>query len=259
MKNSKYLFIVLVVGLLLQSCKTYTSNIILKAEPTDINWKSAYEKAIVENPIKVGDKIQYSIYTNQGESIIDPGGNLLAAKSFGDGNNTAIDKPTYDVLESGMCLFPLLGKISVVGLKTSQLDSLLSVKYETYYNGVYVISKVINKKIMVLGGKGGQIIPFNSNMNLLEALAIYGGINDQSKGYNIRIIRGDLKNPEVTVVNLRTISDMKNSIVNLRPDDIIYIEPIRRPGTEAVRDNMYIFNIIQLLITMSLLVNSFTK
>ena len=43
MKNSKYLFIVLVFGLLLQSCKSYTSNIIFKAEPTDMNWKSAYE------------------------------------------------------------------------------------------------------------------------------------------------------------------------------------------------------------------------
>ena len=50
MKNSKYLFIVLVFGLLLQSCKSYTSNIIFKAEPTDMNWKSAYEKAVVENP-----------------------------------------------------------------------------------------------------------------------------------------------------------------------------------------------------------------
>jgi polysaccharide export outer membrane protein len=258
MKNSNYLFIILAFSVL-QGCKSYTSNVILKAEPSEINWKSTYEKAVVENPIKIGDKIQYSIYTNQGESIIDPGGNLLAAKSFGDGNNTAIDKPTYEVLESGMCLFPLLGKIAVVGLKTSQLDSLLSLKYETYYNGVYVISKVINKKIMILGGKGGQILAFNSNMNLLEALALYGGLDNNSKGYNIRVIRGDLKNPEITIVNLRTIGDMKNSIVNLRPDDIIYIEPIRRPGAEAVRDNLYIFNIIQLLITMSLLVNNFSK
>ena len=259
MKNSKYLFIVLVFGLLLQSCKSYNSNIIFKAEPTDMNWKSAYEKAVVENPIKVGDKIQYSIYTNQGESIIDPGGNLLSAKSFGDGNIAANDKPTYEVLESGMCLFPLIGKIPVVGFKTSQLDSLLSLKYETYYNGAYVISKVINKKIMIFGGMGGKILAFNSNMSLLEAIAMYGGLDEKSKGYNIRIIRGDLKNPEVTMVNLRTIADMKNSIVNLRPDDIIYIETVRRPGSEAVRDNMYIFNFVQILATLALLINNFTK
>jgi len=259
MKNSKYLFIVLVVGLLFQGCKSYTSNVILKAEPTDINWTSAYEKAIIENPIKVGDKIQYSIFTNQGESIIDPSGSLISAKSFGDGEKSTIDKPIYEVLESGMCLFPLLGKISVVGLKTSQLDSLLAIKYETYYNGVYIISKVINKQIIILGGGAGKILSYENNMNLLEALAMYGGLDEKSKGYNIRILRGDLKNPEVTVVNLRSINDMKNSMVNLRPDDIIYIEPIRRPGAEAIRDNMYVFNLLQVVVTLSLLINNFTN
>ena len=92
-----------------------------------------------------------------------------------------------------------------------------------------------------------------------EAIAAYGGLDEKSKGYNIRIIRGDLKNPEVTVVNLRTINDMKNSIVNLQPDDIIYIEPIRRPGSEVVRDNIYIFNFLQIITTLSLLINNFTK
>jgi polysaccharide export outer membrane protein len=258
MKNSNFLFIFLVV-FILQGCKSYTSNIILKAEPTDFNWKSSYEKAVIENPIRVGDKIQYSIYTNEGESIIDPGGTLVSSKSFGDGNDLSASIPTYEVLESGMCLFPLLGKVAVIGLKTSQLDSLLSAKYETYYNGAYIISKVVNKKIILLGGKGGQIMPFKSNMNLLEAIAAYGGLDEKSKGYNIRIIRGDLKNPEITVVNLSTINDMKNSIVNLRPDDIIYIEPIRRPGSEVVRDNMYIFNFLQIITTFSLLINNFTK
>jgi polysaccharide export outer membrane protein len=67
-------------------------------------------------------------------------------------------------------------------------------------------------------------------------------------------VRGDLKQPEVKVVNLKTIADMKQSIVNLRPDDVVYIEPIRRPGTEAFRDNLYIFNIIQVITTLSVLI-----
>ena len=90
MKNSNFLFFILVV-FVLQGCKSYTSNIILKAEPTDVNWKSSYEKAVIENPIKVGDKIQYSIYTNQGESIIDPSGTLMPSKSFGDDNDLQIE------------------------------------------------------------------------------------------------------------------------------------------------------------------------
>ena len=239
---------------LLQSCSSYRSNIILQTKPEDLNWKQTFEKVVVENPIKLGDKIQFSVFSNQGESIIDPSGNMVTAKNYGDANSNTIDKPTYDVLESGFCHFPLIGKVAVAGLKTSQLDSVLSKKYEQFYNGVFVLSKVVKKKIVVLGGSGSKIIPYTTNMTLLEAIALYGGLDEKTKGANIRVIRGDLKNPEVTVVNLKTIADMKKSIVNLRPDDVVYIEPIRRPGTEAFRDNLYIFNIIQVITTLSVLI-----
>ena len=259
MKTKVHYWIVLLAIWTLQGCKSYTSNVLLKTEPADINWTAAYQKAIVEYPVRIGDKIQFSIYTNEGESIIDPTGNLVSAKSFGTGDVSIADKPTYEVLENGMCNFPLIGKIVVAGLKVSELDSLLSVRYEVYYNGVYTISKIVNKKIIILGGKGGQILPYVSNMTLLEALAIYGGIDNRSKGFNIRVIRGDLKNPEVTVVNLRTIQDMRKSIINLRPDDIIYIEPVRRPAAESIRDNLYIINIVQGLVTMIILLNTIAK
>lgn len=242
---------------LLSGCKSYTSNVLLKAEKVDINWQSAYQKTIIDYPIKVGDKIQFTLYTNAGESIIDPSGKLIAASTLGDVNSLSNDKPSFEVSEAGICHFPVIGKQKVFGLKISELDSLLSAKYESYYNDVYVISKVINKKIIVLGGKGGQLIPFTSpRMNLLEAIALYGGIDNSSKGYNIRIIRGDLKNPEITIVNLRTIADMKNSIISLKPDDIVYIEPVRRPVAEGIRDNIFIINIVQVLVTFSILVNT---
>jgi polysaccharide export outer membrane protein len=254
-KNIWYLLL-LFAGL--TGCKSYTSNVILKTEPTDVNWVSAYTKVTIEYPIKVGDKIQFSLFTNLGESIIDPSGNLVAVNTgFGDENKSSTEKPTFEVLESGMCLFPVIGKLQVTGLKTSQLDSVLSSKYESYYNGVYVISKVVNKKIIILGGgKGGQILPFTSNMSLLEVIALYGGLDDKSRGYNIRVIRGDLKNPEITVVNLKTITDMKSSIVTLKPDDIVYIEPVRRPTSESLRDNMYILNIFQVMLTTAVLIRT---
>lgn len=242
---------------LLSGCKSYTSNVLLKAEKEDINWQSVYQKTIIDYPIKVGDKIQFTLYTNLGESIIDPSGKLVATNTLGDVNVISTDKPSFEVSEAGTCHFPVIGKLKVFGLKISELDSLLSSQYESYYNEVYVISKVVNKKIIVLGGKGGQIIPFTSpTMSLLEAIALYGGIDNNSKGYNIRVLRGDLKNPETTVVNLRTIADMKNSIISLKPDDIVYIEPVRRPVAEGIRDNIFIINIVQVLVTFSILVNT---
>lgn len=260
----KDIYLALALVIIFAGCKSrsYTGNVILKTEADDINWQAAYLKTIVENPIKVGDKIQFSVFTNAGEAIIDPSGKLVsvsANSAFGDANIGTQEKPTYEVLESGVCNFPVIGKVVVTGLKVSQLDSLLSVKYEEFYNEVYVISKVVNKKIIMLGSGGGKIIPYVTNMNLIEAIALYGGLDDKAKGYNIRIVRGDLKNPQVTVVNLRTIKDMKSSIVNLMPDDIIYMEPVRRPFQEGVRDNLYIVNIIQVFLTLTVLVNSLSK
>ncbi len=245
-------------AMIFTGCKSYTSNVLLKADKEDVNWTAAYQKTVIESPIKVGDKIQFSIFTNMGEAIIDPSGNLQKTTTFGDQNVVSAEKPTYEVLESGICFFPVIGKVQVAGLRVSQLDSLLSVKYEKSYNDVYVISKVINKKIVMIIGGTGKLIPYTSNMNLLEAIAIYGGMDNNSKGYNIKIVRGDLKNPEFTIVNLRTFNDMKSSIVNLKPDDIVYVEPVRRPVAESVRDNLYVVNIVQVFLTLAVLVNSLT-
>jgi polysaccharide biosynthesis/export protein len=259
MSKTIKLSVALLFAVVFSGCKSYTSNVLLTAKTEEINWQSTYQKTIVETPIKVGDKIQFSIFTNMGEAIIDPSGNLQKTTSFGDANTTSAEKPAYEVLESGVCFFPVIGKMQVVGLKVSELDSALSARYETFYNDVYVISKVINKKIIMLVGGTGKVIPYTTNMNLLEAIALYGGMDNNSKGYNIKIVRGDLKNPEFTIVNLRTMSDMRSSIVNLRPDDIIYVEPVRRPVAESVRDNLYIVNIVQVFLTLTILVNSLTR
>jgi polysaccharide export outer membrane protein len=133
---------------------------------------------------------------------------------------------------------------------------MLAQKYETYYNEVYIISKVINRKVVVINGIAGQLIPFRPNMNLFEVIALGGGLTNTAKAYNIRIVRGDLNNPEITVVNLATVKSMKETIVNIMPYDIIYIEPVRKPVTESISDNMVFLNISQLLFTFYILFNN---
>lgn len=261
MKSLK-LVISLALVIALVGCKSYTSNVILKTEEGGENWQATYNQTVIEFPIKVGDKIQFTLYTNEGEAIIDPTGKLFSpAIQNADGatNNASINIPVYEVLDNGECLFPLLGKIKVEGFKMSQLDSVLVARYSEFYNGVYVRSKVVNKKLVVLGPAGGKLVPYTANINLIEVLALYGGLDNNAKGFNIRVIRGDLKNPQVKVVNLKTIADMKSSIVSLQPDDMIYIEPVRRPAAESIRDNIYILNVVQVIVTLTVLFTTLTK
>jgi polysaccharide export outer membrane protein len=248
----------LIVGLVfLNSCKMYTSNIILKTEKETLNWKQTYQKVIVEYPISIGDKIQFSVFTNSGENIIEPSGKMVKVETSSTSSSTeSTGGISYEVLENGTCHFPLIGRINVVGLKVSQIDSMLAQKYETYYNEVYIVSKVINRKVIVINGIAGQLIPFRPNMSLFEVIALGGGLSDNVKAFNIRIVRGDLNNPEIKVINLKTIQSMRESIVNIMPDDIVYIEPVRKPVTESFRDNMVFLNISQLVFTFYILFNN---
>lgn len=256
----KKLFPIFLFGLIFVfgGCKKYTSNVMLKTKKDDINWSSEYKKVFDEYKLRPGDKIQFNIYTNLGEAIIDPSGNLVSANTAAPSDNQTTDngKPEYVISESGFCFFPVIGKVHIAGLRISELDSLLSTNYEKFYNQVYIISRVTNKRVIVLGGNGSKIIPLiNYNTSLLEVIALYGGIGNDARAYNIRIVRGDLKNPEITVVNLRTVDDMKNTIVNIKPDDIVYIEPVRQPVLEGLREYREIFYITNSLLTIFLLID----
>jgi polysaccharide export outer membrane protein len=260
MKLNRLVWIVVVIYLTVSSgCKghKYTSNVMLKTEEADVNWKAVYETTVSTYTIRVADRLQYNIYTNLGEAIIDPTGQLVSAKTAaeGDPNDASGGRPIFEVSEAGTCFFPVIGVVKVEGFTMAQLDSVLSSKYESFYNEVFVISKVINKRVIVLGGRASKVIPLDHpNMSLLEIIALFGGLDNESMAYNIRIVRGDLKNPEITVVNLRTVADMKKSIVRVLPDDIIYIEPVRRPISESAREYMFVFQMVNILFTLTILV-----
>ncbi len=261
----RHFFIVFLVGIAIfgGGCAKYKSHVILKVQPEDINWLDAYQEQVDAYRIRKGDRIQFTIYTNSGEAIIDPSGQLVkprAAGSEGSDPNTLSATPFYEVSEAGTCVFPVLGLKKVEGLKVEQLDSLLSYSYEEYYHQVFIVSKIVNKRVIVIGDKGSQVIPLDHpNMNLLEILALYGGLTKESKGFDIRIIRGDLKNPQVTLVNLQTIADMKSTMVNIKPDDIIYIEPVVKPFREAAQEYRFVFQMVNLLFTFALFIDRWTR
>ena len=61
------------------------------------------------------------------------------------------------------------------------------------------------------GGEGKVVNLENENTTLIEALALAGGITNTGKANKIKVIRGDLRNPKVMLVDLSTIEGMKQS------------------------------------------------
>ena len=166
----------------------------------------------------------------------------------------------YLVRQNGNVYLPMVGDIKINGFTIRQADSLLSVEYGKYYYNVYVNTKILNKRVVVIGALGGKVIPLeNDNISVIEAIALYGGMSPDSRAKNIRLIRGDLKKPDVSILNLSTIEGLKKATTNVEPNDIIYIEPVRRHLPQALQDVIPILSLATSIITTLLLIANLNK
>ncbi|MGI4740693.1 MAG: polysaccharide biosynthesis/export family protein [Janthinobacterium lividum] len=237
--------------------------------------------------IHANDVLSVQVYTNRGERLIDPNGELQfgspsvggapAAPSAGTGSSSqhsvgqgagTIPSSTQFVVQAdGTARLPLVDRVKVQGLTLIQADSILQLRYNEYYKQTFVKTAVANNRVIVLGSPGGQVIPLaNDNMNLLEVLALSGGA-DGSGGTgryggrinNIRIIRGDLKNPQVQFVDLSTLEGMRRGNLQVEPNDIIYIQPIRRPLLESLGDAGPVFSLFTILLTSASVIYNLTR
>lgn len=70
-------------------------------------------------------------------------------------------------------------------------------------------------------------------MTVLEAIAQSGDLTDLAARDNVKIIRGDLRNPNVRTIDLANIVALNESSLFLRPNDIIYVQPRELKGYNA--------------------------
>jgi polysaccharide export outer membrane protein len=115
--------------------------------------------------------------------------------------------------------------------------------------------RVTNRRVLVFPGTGGagRVVNLdNENTTLVEALALAGGITNTGKAWKVKLIRGDLRNPKVMLIDLSTIEGVKNSNMLLQANDIIYVEPIPRFSQEILAQ---IAPIVSIITSLALIYN----
>lgn len=242
--------------------------------------------------IQANDYLEVRVNTNKGERILDPNGELqfgqptgtlpgrgsvpvgsgqanvrgAAPRNVGQGAGAATAGSEFLVQADGTAVLPLVGRVRVGGLSLLQADSVLSQRFGEFYREPFVTTRVTNNRVVVLGASGGQLVALtNDNMNLLEVLALAGGIDGTVGGGtnrfggrtdNIRIIRGDLKNPRVQQINLSTLDGMRRANLQVEPNDIIYVDPVRRPFLETLADAGPLISLTSVLLTTTFFIIS---
>lgn len=202
--------------------------------------------------IQKNDLLHLDVFSNKGERIIDPNPELTTGTGV-NFSETQTKQFNYLIELNGIVKFPMIGELKLEGLTLRQAEEIAQKEYAKYFIEPYVVLNYVNKRVIVLGALGGQVIPLtNQNVTLVEVLALAKGLNNDAKADVIKLIRND----HVYQVDFSTIQGFKDGNMLIEPGDVVYVEPIRRPFTEGLKDNFAIISLTISLVTLGVLVRS---
>jgi polysaccharide export outer membrane protein len=240
--------------LFMMSCASYKQNIMFKSTDEVGTERINKEVNSVEKnyQIQKNDLLGLDVYSNKGERLIDPNPEL--SQKNGTVQKEEEDEPVYLVDLKGTVRFPMVGEINLENFTLRQAEEILQNEYAKFFKEPYVQLTYKNKRVILLGALGGHVIPLeNENMDLLEVLALGKGLTNESKAQNIRLIRGE----RVFEIDLSTIQGLRDGNVIMEPGDVIYVEPVRRPVSEALRDYSGALSLLISLTTLLLVLQSY--
>jgi polysaccharide export outer membrane protein len=235
----KIAFWLLVLGFInsLSSCSSYYNYRMFHTDSSILidSVERMRNKSTSEYKIEINDIITLDVYTNNGEKLVDPNNALTQTNGSGDAKAAPAAPIKYTVYSDGCAHLPMVGNVFLKGYTVFQADSIIASKFKPFYTDPYVKVTLLSKRVIVIGPDGGKVIQLEyQDMNLIEVIARYGGIKLEGKANNIRVIRGDLKNPDVQLINLNTIEGLRAGYMDMQPNDIVYIEPKRFIFKETV-------------------------
>ncbi|MEK6616308.1 MAG: polysaccharide biosynthesis/export family protein [Bacteroidota bacterium] len=234
MKSKFNVFVIIISSvILLIGCRALNPSVMLSTGK-DFKYSTFPPTQPLEYKISQNDELSFSIFSNDGFKLVD-----VTTLSGEGSKNISLSSGglNYKVEFDGSVKLPLLGRTTLKGMSVREAELFLEEKYSTFYNKPYVLLEVTNRRVIIFPGSEGSakvVALANENTTLMEALASAGGISQSGKAYNVKLIRGDLKNPEIYLVNLSTIDGVKQSDMVLQANDIIYVEPQLRIGRDVM-------------------------
>ncbi len=231
----KNLIYILSISLLLGGCsmkeyKLFQEDKEEQDNITIVSEKEYKEEMVFENIIAPNDRVDITVYIQAGQ-----GSQQMTSILTSRETNTSDDIQENIgllVTQKGTVRLPLLGSVFVSGYTQDQASEFLIKEYKKYIRNPYVLVEIKNQRVIVMGEvrKPGIVPVTNGTMNIIEAIARSGDLTDFASRSNIKIVRGNLRNPKIRNVDLTDMSALSLSSLYLKPNDIVYIQPRNLKG-----------------------------
>lgn len=214
-----------------------------KDKTTVINQKTYKEEVVFENIIASNDRVDITVYVQAGQGSQQMTSILTSRET---NSNKAIEENIgLLVTQKGNVRLPLIGSIKVSGLTQDEASNMLIKEYKKYIRNPYVLVEIKNQRVIVIGEikNPGIVSVTNGTMNVIEAIARSGDLTDFASRSNIKVIRGDLRKPQIRNIDLTHMDALSVSSLYLKPNDILYVQPRNMKGyNQAFKEIMPFWN-----------------
>jgi len=229
--------IIITIVLFMSACSSQRKVIYFQGEIPSFNESEKYKLKIYP-----GDILSVNIFTINAEAY--PYFSISIDKPMSD-TRSAYEKGIV-VSDSGLIKLPLIGSINLHGLTISEATKVLESRLKKYIDEPIVTLKKLNFKITILGevNKPGTYPILNERVTLPEALGLAGDISQFGDRQKLRIIREENNETKDFLIDLTSANSIRPEIYYLHPDDIIYVQPVKRRAFQNITPSVTLFTSI---------------
>lgn len=136
---------------------------------------------------------------------------------------------SFTVNGEGFIDYPLIGLVEVKNLTVEEIKYKLEDLLSKYVKETSLMVKLSSFDLTILGEihKPGKYRIYQSEINVFEALALAGNLSNFAKTSNVKLIRRTDKGSEIITLDLGKANILSSPYYYLKPNDILYVEPLR--------------------------------
>ena len=230
-KNMRFGWAALLLSVMFASCvpqekMLYLKNAQMAAENQSINYVN---ERSADHKLQPGDNLYIRFINTMDERNAASLSGESSYRSTQLSSDASIYLQSYTLDDEGFIELPLAGKIELKNLSIDQAKDKMQQEVNKFMTQTTLIVKLSNFNLSILGevNKPGMYKVYQSQINLFEAVAMAGNMTNFAKTSEVKIVRQTDNGSEIITVDMGAADILSSPYYYLKPNDIIYIEPLK--------------------------------
>jgi len=224
-KHASFVFVILVLSL---SCVTQKKVEYLQDGSKDP--KAFKEAEYPDYRLKPNDELFIRV-----NSLDEAAANVFSGSAGQQTLNAGMIEPygaslmSHSIDTEGYLFLPVVGRVLVKDKTISDVEVMLKESLTHVLNQPVVSVKLVNRYVSVLGevNRPGHY-PFSQDkLTVYDALGLAGDITDYGNRDQVTLVRNEKGENKQINLNLTKSDILSSDYYNLRPNDIVYVKPLR--------------------------------